>query len=192
MGNLKKVCCSSIACLMVSTVFSFGGAPEHLSAVKNSSYLKYDLVHPLHRVEGVSKDVSCTMDFDEASRTVQAATFVAEVMSFDSGNSSRDSHAMEVLDAITYPEVSFTSKKIVETGQNLDVEGDLTFHGQTRPIDFPATWATSGGKISVDGKAAVSLTAFGIQRPSLLLIPVEDTLHISFSMVFVEPSQGSH
>jgi len=192
MRKFKKVCSCSIACLLAYTAISYGGAPEHLSAVKNDSFLKYELVHPLHRVEGVSKDLSCTMDFDEATRTVQAATFVAEVMSFDSGNSSRDSHAMEVLDAITYPEVSFTSKKIVESGQNLDVEGDLTFHGQTKPIDFPATWASSGGKISVDGKADVSLTAFGIERPSLLLIPVEDTLHIAFTMVFSEPTQGSH
>ena len=70
----------------------------------------------------------------------------------------------------------------------MQVQGDLTFHGQTKPVAFPATLDAAGSKISVEGNAAVSLTAFGIERPSLLLIPVEDTLHISFTMVF--PNSG--
>ncbi|MGA9121208.1 MAG: YceI family protein [Bacteroidota bacterium] len=164
------------------------GAPVHLTALKGDSFLKYILVHPLHHVEGVSKEVTCSMDYDDATHTVTAASFQADVASFDSGNSSRDSHAMEVLDALEYPEVSFTSKSITSSGRNMQVQGDLTFHGQTKPVAFPATLDAAGSKISVEGNAAVSLTAFGIERPSLLLIPVEDTLHISFTMVF--PNSG--
>jgi len=165
----------------------FAGAPEHLTAVKGDSYLKYLLIHPLHHVEGVSKDLMCTMDYDDATRTVRSASFEAEVSSFDSGNSSRDSHAMEVLDALTFPVVSFTRSAISGSGGNLQVQGNLTFHGQTRPIAFPATVTANGGKLDVEGKADVSLTAYGIERPSLLLVPVEDTLHISFDMVFMQP-----
>ncbi len=184
-GKWKSV--FTIVCCVVFARAGLAGPPEHLTAVKGDSFLKYILVHPLHHVEGISKDLVCTMDYDDATHTVTAASFEAEVSSFDSGNSSRDSHAMEVLDALTFPVVSFKSSSIDASGQNLEVKGDLTFHGQTKPISFPATLTSEGGKLSVAGGAAVSLTAYGIERPSLLLIPVNDTLHIAFTMVFNAP-----
>jgi polyisoprenoid-binding protein YceI len=177
----------AVACTIVVVQASMAAPPQHLNAISGDSFLKYLLVHPLHHVEGISKDLVCTIDYDDATHTVTAASFEAEVSSFDSGNSSRDSHAMEVLDALTFPVVSFKSSSIAESGQNLEVKGDLTFHGQTKPITFPATLTSEGGKLSVAGGAEVSLTAYGIERPSLLLIPVNDTLHISFTMVFNAP-----
>ena len=183
----KRLLSHSVLCLVFFSQALTAAPPEHLSAIKGDSFLKYLLVHPLHHVEGISKDLVCTMDYDDATHTVQSASFEAEVSSFDSGNSSRDSHAMEVLDALTFPVVSFKSSSITGSGHNLQVQGDLTFHGQTKPVSFPATMTSEGGKLSVAGNAAVSLTAYGIDRPSLLLIPVEDTLHISFTMVFSAP-----
>jgi polyisoprenoid-binding protein YceI len=91
---------------------------------------------------------------------------------------------MEVLDALSYPTVSFNSKSITTTGTNLTVGGDLNFHGRTKPIVFAATTAKAADKLTVDGQANVSLTAFEIDRPSLLMIPVDDTLKISFIVVF--------
>ncbi|HTP12644.1 MAG TPA: YceI family protein, partial [Bacteroidota bacterium] len=41
-------------------------------------------------------------------------TVRVDVTTFDSGNSNRDSHAMEVVDALTYPDVQFTSTSVVQ------------------------------------------------------------------------------
>ena len=160
------------------------GRTTKLSATKDESFLTYKLIHPLHEVEATSKDVDCMIDYNDATKTIQSTTFSADVSSFDSGNSNRDSHAMEVLDALTYPTVSFQSKSITTSGMNLTVSGDLTFHGQTKPVDFIATTSSGNNKLTVQGAANVSLTAFGIDRPSLMMIPVQDTLRISFTMVF--------
>jgi polyisoprenoid-binding protein YceI len=92
---------------------------------------------------------------------------------------------MEVLDALIYPTVSFESKEIKNKGDGLEVNGNLTFHGVTKQISFPATVLSKSSALVVNGKTNVSLTAFQIERPSLLFIPVEDTLRISFSLVFV-------
>ncbi|HUL44245.1 MAG TPA: YceI family protein [Bacteroidota bacterium] len=161
---------------------------QNLTALKDGSSLSYHLTHPLHEIDATSKDIDCTISYDEATQTIQATTFSADVTTFDSGNSNRDSHAMEVLDALTYPTVSFASKLIKSNGNDLDVSGDLTFHGQTKPVEFSASKSIADGKLTVSGKADVSLTAFGIERPSLLMIPVQDTLRISFTVLF--PVQG--
>lgn len=146
--------------------------------------MTYLLIHPLHRVEGVSKEFDAKIDYDDATHTILRASFSADVSTFDSGNSSRDSHAMEVLDALEYPTVSYASTGIQASGQVLTMHGNLTFHGQTHPVDVQATAAPAGDKLTVEGKTEVSLTAFGIERPSLLMIPTEDTLRISFKVLF--------
>ena len=64
------------------------------------------------------------------------------------------------------------------------MDGDLNFHGQIKAVHFPAELKVNGDVMTVTGTANVSLTAYGIERPSLLLVPVEDTLRISFQMTF--------
>jgi polyisoprenoid-binding protein YceI len=155
-----------------------------LQAIKGESSLSYVLIHPLHRVEAISKELTCTIQYDDATHTITSTSFSADVSSFDSGNSNRDSHALEVLDALIYPTVSFESKEIKTNGDKLEVGGDLTFHGVTKPIFFPASILRKNSKFVVNGETNVSLTAFQVERPSLLFIPVKDTLRVSFTMVF--------
>jgi polyisoprenoid-binding protein YceI len=155
-----------------------------LTAIKEKSEFNYLLIHAFHKVEAVCKDFSCTIQYDDATRNIVNTSFSAEVSSFDSGNSNRDSHAMEVLDALTFPTVSFKSTDIKTTGEGLLVAGDLTFHGVTRPISFGGTVVSSASGLTVQGNANISLTAFKVERPSLLFVPVQDTLRISFTMLF--------
>src|ERR1041385_3493137 len=158
--------------------------PPTRTALKDSSSISYLIIHPLHRGEATCRGFACTIGYNDATRTIDSASFSAEVPCFDSGNSNRDSHAMEVLDALTYPTVSFRSTAIRAEGPALTVTGDLTFHGQTRSVVFRAAEDSSGGVLTVRGNAAISLTDFSIDRPTLLMVPVEDTLRISFTMVF--------
>ena len=169
--------------LMLAVPVTRGAGSKHVAA-KDKSSLTYVLVHPLHEIEGTSKDIDCVIDVDDATQTISHASFSADVMSFNSGNSNRDSHAMETLEALLYPTVSFESTSIVPNGSSLDVTGNLTFHGVTRPVSFSAVRTDSDGSMNIQGKAKVSLTDFKIPRPSLLMIPVKDTLSISFTMVF--------
>ena len=169
--------------LFTGISFASGGVTKH-AALKEKSSLTYVLVHPLHRVEGISKGVECEIEYDDATHTVVRTSFEADVMSFNSGNSNRDSHAMEILEALMYPSVSFQSTEIVQHGSDMEVKGNLTFHGRTKPLQFSAAATEAGETLNVTGSAKVSLTAFDIERPSLLMIPSQDTLTISFVMVF--------
>ncbi len=42
----------------------------------------------------------------------------------------------------------------------------------------------SGNKLEVDGKFDLSLTAFKVERPTLLFMPVNDLLKFKFKEVF--------
>lgn len=189
---MKRAVLIRLAAMMLCAIILYGfrlaGNPNSLNASTEQSSFKYLLSHPLHHVEAVCKEFECSIVQNDATKEIQQASFAAAVTAFDSGNSNRDSHALEVLDALEYPTVAFVSTSIATVDAHLTVKGELTFHGQTHPVTFTAESESSDHVLTVRGAAHVSLTAFGIERPSLLMIPVDDTLQIAFAMVF--PQSG--
>jgi polyisoprenoid-binding protein YceI len=77
--------------------------------------------------------------------------------------------------------VTFGSTSITQTADSILVHGRLTFHGITKDVSIAGTLKWSDHKLVMQGGFEVSLEAFNIERPSLLMIPVADAL--SFSIV---------
>lgn len=157
---------------------------KRLEAVKNESFIKYKVTHPLHEVTATSKYVLCLADVDLKTKQVKAVSVQVAVTSFDSGNSNRDSHAMEVVEALLYPDARFISSSVTQKGDSLQVWGNLTFHGITKKIHLDAIDHWTSKKLTVDGGFNISLTAFHIKRPSLLLMPINDKVQFTFEQVF--------
>ena len=157
---------------------------KQIEAVKQESFITYQLTHPLHEIESTSKEAYCKIDVDLNKNEIKNVFVQVEVTTFNSGNSSRDSHAMEVIDALSFPDSRFTSSSITQKGDSLKVYGKLTFHGITKDIVISAATKWSNNKLVVNGNFDVSLTAFKVDRPSLLLIPVKDALKFSLTEVF--------
>jgi polyisoprenoid-binding protein YceI len=173
---------SLVIVLLLSTALY--AQTKQATASQKESYITYQLTHPLHEIESTSKEVDCSIDFDLSKKEIQRVDVRIDVTTFNSGNSNRDSHAMEVIDALSYPEVDFQSKNIYAKGDSIKVQGKLTFHGVTKDITISAKPKWQDKKLYVNGNFAVSLTAFKIERPSLLMIPVKDELRFSFQQVF--------
>ena len=73
-------------------------------------------------------------DADVSRSTVQA---VIDASSIDTGVADRDGHlrSPDFLDVAKYPTVTFRSSKVAKAGKDgLDVTGDLTLHGVTKPV----------------------------------------------------------
>ena len=168
-----------VFCVFVLTLNSVEA--KIYQAIKGESTLSYDMVHPMHKIKGISKDFLCTVDL--SSDTISSKIMVsANVSSFDSKNSNRDSHAMEIVNAMKYPKVEFASESVKADSNGYQVAGNLTFHGIKRPVNFHVTPHFLEKKIEIVGTFAVKLSDFKVERPSLLFVPVEDKLTISFDL----------
>jgi polyisoprenoid-binding protein YceI len=150
-------------------------------AIKGESTLSYQLVHPMHKITGVSKDFQCVVELspDTVSSKIQVS---AAVSGFDSRNSSRDSHMLEVVEGMKYPRVEFASESVKPEGDGYRVAGTLKFHGVSKPINFHVTPHAQGSKVEITGAFDVSLTEFKVDRPRLLMVPVHDDIRISFDI----------
>ena len=157
---------------------------RYVEGNKSASSMTYMLIHPLHKIEATSNDVYFKIDVDQATRKISYVYAKSDVTTFNSGNSSRDSHAMEVIDAMTYPDVEFTGTSIQQNGDQITVTGKLNFHGVTKEISVPGTTQWDNDKLVVTGHFEISLTAFSIERPSLLMVPTEDALKFDYTATF--------
>ncbi len=155
---------------------------------KGISYIQYFIRHPLHNVRAVNYDAKFLIEFDIKENKILKAEAIADVTKFDSGNSNRDSHVMEVIEALKYPTVSFKSNDIKMEGENIIAKGLLTFHGVTREITMIGKVKFNDHKtLIVEGNFQISLTDFKVKRPTLLFIPSDDTLKLSIYTKFNLP-----
>ena len=176
---------SMIIFLLFGIYIGAHAQPKWAEVIKDESSVTYRLSHLLHTIEAVSKDVTYRIEIDALKKEIKSVSAQVDVTTFDSGNSNRDSHAMEVIDAITYPNAAFSSTSIIQRGDSLTVAGKLIFHGITKDVVLLGVTKWSQNKLEVQGGFAISLTAFQVERPSLLMVPVKDELQFTLKASFV-------
>lgn len=108
-----------------------------------------------------------TFAFDEQDPS--RSTFQAQVKAgdFDSGNPKRDQHVRgpDFLNAKEFPNISFKSTSVKATdGSRYEVSGQLTMHGQTKPVTAVLEKiGSAGNRIGFEGVMEVKRSDFGIQ-----------------------------
>ena len=151
---------------------------------KKSSTITYSMVHPLHKWDGVSRDVSSILVTDQDRKTITQVAVSVKLNTFDSQNANRESHMIEVAEGLKFPTVTFVSKEIKQEGDKLQVSGNLTFHGKSNEISFQALRTNSGNQMVVTGGFKLKMTQFGIDPPSLLGLVTEDEFELRFNMIY--------
>ncbi len=105
---MKLLLLSIITTVLFTASLSLAQVKKIVSEKQESS-ITYQLTHPLHEIEAVSNEAYCDVYVDPTARQIKHVFVKVAVNTFNSGNSSRDSHAMEVIEAISFPESKFTS-----------------------------------------------------------------------------------
>ncbi len=90
-------------------------------------------------VRGMFNSVRGVIRYDDEDIVRSSVEADIDVGSLTTGVKKRDEHLLsgEILDAARYPTMTFRSTRIERKADgSLDVHGDLTIHGVTRPVTF--------------------------------------------------------
>ena len=151
---------------------------------KKNSSVTYAMNHILHSWTGTSKDLNGAVQLSGSGK-IEKVAIVTKVSAFDSENSNRDAHMMEVTEAIKYPNVSFYSTSIIETKPGeLEVKGMLAFHGVNKETSFKAIATTKGSTSMVKGEFIFLLEDYNLERPSFMLNKVDNEVKLSFEVSY--------
>ena len=151
---------------------------------KKNSFVSYDMNHLLHSWTGTSKDLNGVAQMGSNGKLEKVA-IVTKVGAFDSENSNRDAHLLEVTEALKYPNISFYSTSITESKSGeLEVKGVLQFHGVNKETSFKASTSSKGSVSTVKGEFIFLLEDYKIERPSFMLNKVDNEVKIKFEVSF--------
>lgn len=148
-----------------------------------SSFIQYEGKHLLHDWDGINQKVKGIAVVDEATDEIVKIALLANVRDFDSNNSSRDANALEVLEALQYPEIKFYSDEIKYNSKTVRFSGSLEFHGISITQIIEADLYKSELGTELLGELQLIPSDFGIELPSFLSVQMKDLLKINYRIV---------
>lgn len=91
-------------------------------------------------VYGVFKDFDGAFTFDEQNPAADKVSVTINTNSVDTNHAERDKHLRSdaFLNTAKYPQATFTSTGVKKDGDELDITGNLTLNGVTRPVKLEA------------------------------------------------------
>jgi polyisoprenoid-binding protein YceI len=168
--------------LALALLVTAGGPPRVLDLDPAASTVRFHVSHKLHQVDGLSRAAEVT------HRRVRAMVRIP-LQSFDSGDANRDAHMLETLQAGRFPNVVFKGVGTVADpspgGRPAEVtlRGELDFHGVKRAVEVPVTVEfAADGSARVRGTMTVSLEAHQVERPSMLMMTLDDQCTITLDL----------
>jgi hypothetical protein len=150
----------------------------------DQSTLTYHMSHPLHEVDGVShaargKGVCSAGQCD--------FLLAVPVKSFDSGDSNRDLHMLQVTRGAEFPVVTvrFRLPESALGSATLDCDLEVQFAGNTAHYSHVIFHQTiDGGTHHITGTVPSTLTDFNIPAPSFLTVPIKNDIPVRVDMTW--------
>jgi polyisoprenoid-binding protein YceI len=137
---------------------------------------------------GQFNGASGKLELNPANPAASSVSVSIPTDSVDANNSvlTGELKSPEWFDAAKFPTITFTSTKVTPTGKDTArIDGDLTFHGVTRPVSLEAKFNASGPNplnkkytVGFNAKGQLKRSEFG-QKTYVPLIGDEVTLTIS-------------
>jgi len=168
-------------------VFLFASVPtfgaDSQWALQQST-LTYHVSHPLHQTDGVSHAAKGK----GVCHAGQCDFLIAvPVKSFDSGDSNRDLHMLQVTRGAEFPIVTVRTRlpETVASSATINADLEIQFAGQTAAYkQVPFKVETHGGESHITGTIPATLVDFKIDPPSLLTMPVKNEIPVRVDLTW--------
>jgi hypothetical protein len=152
--------------------------------VLERSRLTYQVSHVMHQVLGIShaakgKGVCHAGQCD--------FLIAAPVNSFDSGDSNRDLHTLQVTRGAQFPMIQVRTRVPESTPASGTIYADIEvqFAGQTveyKHVAFEKT--TTGNEVQIIGTVPATCSDFKLDPPSFLTVPIKNEIPVRVDMTW--------
>ncbi|MFZ0938064.1 MAG: hypothetical protein WAN63_01465 [Candidatus Sulfotelmatobacter sp.] len=168
--------------VLLAALPAFAAADSHW--ILQQSTLTYHVSHPLHQSEGVSHAARGK----GVCHAGQCDFLIAvSVKSFDSGDSNRYLHMLQVTRGAEFPLVTVRTRLPESAAASATINADLEiqFAGQTAQYkQVPFKLETQDGETHITGTIPATLSDFKIDPPSLLTMPVKNEIPVRVDMTW--------
>jgi hypothetical protein len=152
--------------------------------VLDQSILTYHVSHPLHQFDGVSHAAKGKGICQNGQCNFLIAV---AVKSFDSGDSNRDLHMLQVTRGAEFPIVTVRTRmpEAASTSPTISLDLEVQFAGQTFEYkQVPFQRVVQGNETRITGTIPVKLSDFKIDPPSLLTMPIKNDIPVRVDLTW--------
>src|ERR1700679_2855204 len=155
--------------------------------VLDKSEIDYKVIHPLHHVVGKSTEAR-----GKGICSAAKCQFIVAVpvKSFDSGDSNRDLHMLQITKGADDPLIQVNVVFPTPSGKAIpgEISADLEIQFAGQKVNYSKVKlgmvSLEPGQVRVTAVISLSLKAFDITPPSLLGVPIEDSVPIQLDMTW--------
>lgn len=145
---MKKTLIATGLAMLVAAPFSASAADYVIDSAEAHASVNFRVSHLGYSfTQGRFSQFEGTFSYDPANIAASKVNVTVNTASVDSNHAERDKHirSEHFIDADKYPTATFVSTQVVDKGNgNLDITGDLTLHGHTKPITISAHFIGAG------------------------------------------------
>jgi len=128
----------------------------------------------INNVKGHFKEFEGAISLDNG--TIMEANGTIQVKSVDTGVGKRDEHLLtaDFFDAANYPTITFKTKRVERSGDQLVLIADFTMHGVTRELRLPVKLSgpikdpRKAVRIGLEAKTQLNRKDYGIKYHQML------------------------
>lgn len=136
----KSVLALSAAALLFGSL-SAQAADYNIDKKGQHAFIQFRIQHLGYSwLYGTFKDFDGSFTFDENNPAADKVNVTINTSSLDTNHAERDKHlrSADFLNVSKYPQATFTSTSVKKDGDELDITGDLTLNGVTKPVTLEA------------------------------------------------------
>jgi hypothetical protein len=170
------------AALLLLSPLAFAQSSETWTLTRST--LSYHMSHPVHQVDGVSH---AARGKGVCSAGVCNFLVAAPVKSFDSGDTNRDEHMLQVTRGADFPIVSvrFRLPESELNSPTLDCDINVQFAGNTAQYTHvPFQQTSQGNTHHITGTVPATLTDFKIPAPTFLTVPIKNEIPVKVDLLW--------
>ena len=142
--------------------------PSTWTIDKNHSQINFQIRHMgVSNVRGSISGVTGTIVWDDKDPSKSSVTATADTTTVTTNNEARDKHlkSPDFFNVEKFPTLAFKSTSVKRANGKLEITGDLTLDGVTKPITFQVDGPTAPQK-GMGGKLVTGLSASGTLKRS--------------------------
>jgi polyisoprenoid-binding protein YceI len=122
-------------------------------------------------------DVGDPIEASTIELTIQTASLFA-----DKEKLTKHLKSPDFFDVGKFPTAKFRSTEIKKDGAGHTISGDLTLHGVTKRISFPATISATDTEVSANAEFSINRQDFGIAYPGMPDDLIRDLVVVKLSL----------
>lgn len=152
--------------------------------VLDQSTLTYHVSHPLHQIDGVSHAAKGKGICHDGECNFLIAV---PVKSFDSGDSNRDLHMLQVTRGAEFPLVTVRTRmpETASASVTITLDLEIQFAGQTVVYkEVPFQRVMQGNETRITGTIPAKVSDFKIDPPTLLTIPIKNEIPVRVDLTW--------